>query len=133
MEYVYPLSENAPERVRAASGRPLAEITPDALQAGALGVADVQISADTLRAQAEIARQAGYTQLADNLARAAELTAVPNEELLQMYEALRPGRSTYAEMIALATRLEQTYGATETGRLAREAAEVYRRRGLLRV
>jgi len=132
MTNAYPLSENAAERVKAASGKPLAEITPDALQASELSFADLQISAETLRAQARIARQAGYAQLAGNLSRAAELTAVPNDELLRMYEALRPGRSTYAEMIALATRLEQVYGAVETGRLAREAAEVYLQRGLLK-
>lgn len=107
-------------------------ITPDALRAGELSFADLQISAETLRAQARIARHAGYPQLADALARAAELTAVPNDEVLRMYEALRPGRSTYAEIIALATRLEQMYGAVETGRWVREAAGVYLQRGLLR-
>ncbi len=132
MGNAYPLSENAAERVSAVSRKPLAEIVPDALQAGELSVADLQISAETLRAQAEIARQAGYAQLADNLARAAELTAVPNDELLRMYEALRPGRRAYDELIALAAQLERTYGAVQTGRWVREAAEVYRRRGLLR-
>ncbi len=127
----YPLGQNAVEQIKAASGRPLAEITPDALQAGELDVADLQISAETLRAQAEIARQAGYVQLADNLTRAAELTAVPNDELLRMYEALRPGRCTYDQLIALAAQLEHTYAAPQTGRWVREAAEVYRRFGLL--
>ena len=48
----------------------------------------------------------GFRQLAANLRRAAELTAVPNAELLRMYEMLRPGRSTYAELQELAARLE---------------------------
>jgi propanediol dehydratase small subunit len=130
--YRYPLMEYGAEALRAASGRPLAEITLEAATAGRLEAADLQIEAETLRAQAEIARQAGYVQLAANLSRAAELTAVPNEALLRMYEALRPGRSTFAELAELAERLERDYQAPENARLVREAATVYQARGLLR-
>jgi propanediol dehydratase small subunit len=85
-----------------------------------------------LRGQAEIAAASGFGQLAANLRRAAELTAVPNAELLRMYETLRPGRATYAEMTALADRLAGEYAAPETAAFVREAAEVYRARGLAR-
>jgi len=128
----YPLMENAADSLQAASGRPLSEITLEAAAKGDLSIADLRISPETLRAQAEIARAAGYTQLAANLTRAAELTAVPNEELLQMYEMLRPGRSTFETLIGLAEKLESVYHAPVTGRMVREAAEVYRARGLLR-
>lgn len=125
----YPLMENAAE-LRAASGRTadaiglatLSELSPD----------DLRISAETLRAQAAVAQGAGFTQLAENLTRAAELTAVPNEELLRMYEIMRPGRSTYAQLQEMATKLEGTYGATTTATMVREAAEVYRQRNLLK-
>lgn len=125
----YPLIEKADE-LRAASGRAaddiglatLAELSPD----------DLRISAETLRAQAAVAQEAGFTQLAENLTRAAELTAVPNEELLRMYEIMRPGRSTYAQLQEMATKLEITYGATTTARMVREAAAVYRQRNLLK-
>ena len=128
-EVKYPLMENA-EELRAASGRSadaiglatLAELSP----------ADLQISAETLRAQADVAQGAGFAQLAANLTRAAELTAVPNEELLRMYEIMRPGRSTYAQLQEMATKLEVTYGATTTANMVREAAEVYRQRNLLK-
>lgn len=128
---IYPLLEND-AGLRAASGRSLDEIHLDAAAAGSLEAGDIQISADTLRAQAEIARQAGYGELAQNLVRAAELTAVPNADLLQMYELLRPGRSTYAELTALADRLDQEFQAVETAAFVREAAEVYRTRNLFR-
>ena len=128
----YPLMENDADNLQAASGRPLSEITLEAAANGDLSIADLRISPETLRAQAEIARQAGYTQLAANLTRAAELTAVPNEELLQMYEMLRPGRSTFETLLGLAEKLEGVYNAPVTGRMVREAAEVYRARGLLR-
>jgi len=126
----YPLMENAGEDMRAASGRALDEITPEALAAGELTADDLRIRAETLRAQAEIAAEAGYPQLAANLRRAAELTALPNEELLRAYEALRPGRSTVEELHGLAERLEREYAATETAAFVREAAEVYAARGL---
>ena len=127
-ENSYPLADN-PGAIRAARGRPLDTIAPTTA-ASELGVADVQISAETLRAQARIAAAAGYAQLAANLARAAELTAVPNEELLRIYDALRPGRATHAELLALADRLEHDFAAPENAALVREAAEAYRARRL---
>jgi propanediol dehydratase small subunit len=106
---------------------PLIEHAADELAAG-----KPQISAETLRAQADIARQAGYTKLAENLARAAELTSVPNDDVLQMYDLLRPGRASHADMIALAEQLEQMYLAPLCAALVREAAAIYQQRGLLR-
>src|SRR6478752_3735225 len=94
----YPLMDHADE-LHAVSGRPLNEITLEGLEE--LSIADVQISPATLRAQAAIARQAGFQQLATNLTRAAELTAVPNDQLLRMYELLRPQRASQAELLEL--------------------------------
>lgn len=127
----YPLIDHA-AGLRARSGRPLGELTLDAAAAGELAIDNLQVSAETLRAQAAIARQAGYPQLAANLRRAAELTAVPNAEILRMYELLRPGRASYDELAALAGRLEADYQAPESAALVREAAQTYRERGLLR-
>lgn len=126
----YPLAQNAPEQLRSAGGRPLNDITAEAAESGQLSLADLQISPDTLRAQAEVARRAGYSQLASNLVRAAELTAVPNAEMLRMYDRLRPGRSSYEELQRMALALESQYHAPECAHLVREAAEVYQRRGL---
>lgn len=128
----YPLMENHAETLQAASGRGVNEIDLEAALANELSPDDLQISAETLRAQAQIAAQASFTQLAENLARAAELTAVPNEELLNMYTAVRPGRSTYTELQTLAETLETKYHAPLNAQLVREAAEVYRKRGLFR-
>ena len=127
----YPLMDHVAGRLSAASGRPLSTITQAAVDAGELAIADLQVSAETLRAQAAIAREAGYAQLGANLARAAELTGIPNAEILRMYETLRPGRASYADLLALADRLEHTYHAPETAALVREAAAAYRARGLV--
>jgi propanediol dehydratase small subunit len=127
----YPLLENAADRLRAFSGRPLGDIMLEAAANGDLTADDLRIHAETLRLQAEVARQAGYDQLAANLLRAAELTVIPNEEVLQIYELLRPGRVSHAQLLQLAERLEQRYQASENARFIREAAEVYRERALL--
>ena len=118
------------QQIRTASGRPLDELTMDALLAGELTTEDFCISAETLRRQAGAAEQAGYGALAANLRRAAELTSISNEEVLRIYEALRPGRSTYEELIALADRLQNEHDAPLTAGLVREAATVYRARGI---
>lgn len=131
-EFTYPLMESAADSLAAASGRTISSVTLDAVAAGEVAAADLQISASTLRTQAELAHQAGYRQLAQNLQRAAELTAVPNQELLRMYELMRPGRSTYTELTTMADRLENEFSAPITATFVREAAEVYRTRNLLR-
>lgn len=128
----YPLFDNVPDQLRTASGRPLSDVTAEAAARGELSMADLQISAATLRAQAQVARQGGYPGLAENLIRAAELTAVPNAEVLRMYTVLRPGRATAADLAALAASLAGEYHAPECARLVREAAAVYQARGLLR-
>ena len=48
-----------------------------------------------------------------------------------MYNTLRPGRTTYRELLALAERLEHDYAAPLIAALVREAAEVYLARGLV--
>jgi len=116
---------------RAFSGRPAAELTVDALLRGDLGGDDVRIHPETLERQAQVAEGHDNPQLAANFRRAAELATVPDEEVMALYEALRPRRSSGAELDALATGLDE-HGAGQCAALVREAAEVYARRGLLR-
>ena len=99
------------------------DLTLEALTEGRAGMEDLRVTAEALRMQAEIARAAGRRQLAENLERAAELTQVPEEEILEIYEALRPGRATRDQLEQLAARLERDYGALRTAALIREAAE----------
>lgn len=116
---------------RAFSGRPAEELTVDALLRGDLGGDDVRIHPETLERQALVAERHGNTQLAANFRRAAELAALPEAEVLALYEALRPHRSSRAQLDALAAGLDGR-GAPRCAALVREAAEVYARRGLLR-
>ncbi len=121
-----------PFRARALSGRPIEELTLEAAVRGDLSPADLRVHPDTLRHQAEVAEAHGNPQLGENLRRAAELTALADEDVLAIYEALRPGRSAAAGLEAIAIRLDAV-GAPLCAALVREAAEVYARRGLLKL
>jgi propanediol dehydratase small subunit len=118
--------------VRTASGRTLDELNIEAILAGELTAEDLRISGETLHRQADAVDAAGYRQLAENLRRAAELTGVSNQQVLDIYNALRPNRSTYNELTALADRLENDLDAPLTAAFVREAVTVYRERGILR-
>jgi propanediol dehydratase small subunit len=128
----YPLGSRRPDLVRTASGLGLDRITLDAVRAGEIGPDDLRATPETLSRQSAVALAAGRTQLADNLARAAELADVPSETILEIYTALRPHRSTAAELDAWATRLEEQHDAPRSAAFVREAAAAYAERGLLR-
>jgi propanediol dehydratase small subunit len=115
--------------VRALSGKLVGELTLEAVRRGELGLEDLRIHPETLERQAGIAEQHGNPQLAENLRRAAELTRLGDEEVLAIYEKLRPGRATRAELTALADSLAGR-GLPRSAALVAEAAEVYARRGL---
>jgi propanediol dehydratase small subunit len=117
--------------IRTRSGRPLADLTIDALRAGALSGDDFSISREQLEAQAVAAEASNHRQLADNLRRAAELTGLSDERVFAIYELLRPGRASFAEL----TRLAGELASQNMPRLALfvgEAAEAYRSRGITR-
>ena len=106
-------------------------MTLDGVKKGEISFDDLKIHPDTLEYQAEIAEAAGRPHLAQNFRRAKELTAVPDEEILAMYNALRPFRSSKQELLDHADHLEKTYNAKVCAQLIREAAEVYEKRDML--
>ena len=127
----YPLGTQRPDLVRTPGGLSLADVTLDALRAGRLAPTEMRATAETLSLQAEVARAAGRAQLAGSLGRAAELTALPDELILEIYTALRPHRSSADELREWAERLEREFAAPLTAAFVREAAAVYAQRGLL--
>jgi propanediol dehydratase small subunit len=127
----YPLGTQRPDLVRTPGGLGLEELTLDALRSGRLDASEMRATAATLELQAQVALAAGRAQLAANLERAAELTRVPDEVILEVYTALRPHRSTAGELEDWADRLEQEFQATMTADFVREARTVYAKRNLL--
>ena len=126
----YPVGVRRPDLVSTPGGIALDDVTLDAIRAGELGADEMRATPATLRLQADVARAAGRTQLAESLARAAELAAVPDDLLLEIYTALRPGRATAEELETWASRLDG-FDAVATAAFVREAAAAYAERGLL--
>ena len=118
----YPLSEKSPELLRTPSGKRFNEISLDAVMAGTVGMEDLRVTAEALELQAQVAEAAKRPQLAENLRRAAELVNVPEETILEIYRALRPGRADKQALLALGDRLVERYGAHRCAALVREAA-----------
>lgn len=114
---------------RAVSGRPLDELTLERARSGELTIDDIRIHPDTLLHQAEQAERFGNGQLAESLRRGAEMVMLGDEELMRIYEALRPGRSTAAELREIADSLTAR-GMPRCAELVAEAADVYARSGL---
>lgn len=127
----YPLGEYERDQIRSETGKKLDELTLDEVMKGHVSSDDIKISPETLKAQGEVAEQNGNPQMKLNFERAAELTAVPDDIILKMYDKLRPNRATKQELLSMADELEQTYHAPTCAGLVREAAEVYERRGIL--
>ena len=121
----YPLSEKRPDRLATPTGVSWKDIDLQSVMDGSLRMSDLRIAPETLELQAQIAESAGRRQLAENLRRAAELVNVPETRILEVYQALRPGRSTPSQLERLAGELESEYRARRCARFLREAAQAY--------
>lgn len=128
----YPLGEKVPERIKTRTGKPMSDVTYESVISGETKPEDVRVSKETLEMQAQVAESVGRDTLANNLRRAAELTVVPDDELLNVYDLLRPYRSTRKELYTIADDLESNYGCKINATFIREAADVYEFRGRLR-
>ncbi|SFB34126.1 diol dehydratase small subunit [Clostridium frigidicarnis] len=128
----YPLATKRPESIKTPTGMNLQDITLENVLNGNVKPEDVRISPETLEMQAQIAEGMNRHAIARNFRRAAELIKVPDDRILEMYNALRPYRSTKEELLAMAEELENVYGAKVNADFVREAVEVYEKRAKLR-
>ena len=128
----YPLGENAQDRVRSKTGKRPGDITLSAVLAGEVSSEDIKISQDVLHMQGQVALEAGKPQMAANFERAGELVDVPDDEILRIYNMLRPKRAGKTELLDLAEHLRRRYSAEQCAALIEQAAAVYEKRGLLR-
>ena len=128
----YPLSKKKADTVKSATGKRLDEFTIENVMSGKVGAADCRIAPEPLEMQAQVAESVNRDSFARNLRRASELIAVPDTRILEIYNSLRPYRSTKAELIAIAEELETKYKAVVNAQFIREAAELYEKRDRLR-
>ena len=121
----YPLSEKQPGRLRTPSGQNFQDVTLEAVLEGKVAMSDLRVTAEALELQAQLAATAGRLQLAENFRRAAELAEVPEERIMLIYNALRPGRASQTDLEKLADLLQQDFKASRCACFVREAAEAY--------
>ena len=108
----YPIAKKHPEWIDLGQGRDLSYITMDNVMAGHITMDDLKISPSILKAQGQIAK-------------------VSDKRLLEMYNALRPYRSSKQELLDIASELDGL-GAPICANFVREAAENYERRKKLK-
>ena len=128
----YPLGEKMPDKVKSATGKVLSSFSLEKVKSGELTAEDFRIAPETLELQAQVADSVDRESLARNMRRAAELIAVPDDQLLSVYNAMRPYRSTKSELYGIADELETKYKCTVNAAFIREAADVYEKRGRLK-
>lgn len=127
----YPLLDKHPDLVNTPTGKNISQMTMDAVRRGDAVPEDLRISREMLLNQAQVAESAGKPQVAQNFRRAAELTGVPDDEVIRMYDMLRPNRATHEQLEAMAELLRERYHAPMCADLVVEAMTVYDKRGVL--
>ena len=128
----YPFAEHEKDNITSKTGKKFTDITLDEVTKGPLSSDDIKFTKEMLRAQGQVAMDAGNAPMEKNFERAAELVDVPDDVILKMYDKLRPNRSTKLELVMMAQELLEKYNAKNCARLVMEAAEVYEKRGILR-
>jgi len=129
----YPLATKSKELIKTKSGKGLDDIDVKSVLNGEVKPEDIKITSEVLLYQAQIADEVGRVQFGKNLRRAAEMVAIPDSRVLEIYSALRPFRSTKQELLDIATELDNKYNAKINAALVREAADVYEKRSRLKV
>lgn len=127
----YPLSEND-FNIKSKSGKYLKDISIDEVIKGNITGEDIKISKETLKIQGEIAKKEGRDQLGENFERASELVEIPDDELLIIYNMLRPYRSSENELLQKAKEIKVKFGAIRCSELIMDALKTYKKRGILR-
>tara|TARA_B100001057_G_scaffold139728_1_gene139397 strand:- start:150 stop:578 length:429 start_codon:yes stop_codon:yes gene_type:complete len=129
----FPLAETRPSKVKGKRGMALSELTIEAVLEGNVDLDDLQITSEALLQQAEIAKSVGRKTLSENFERAAEMNNLPNSEVMEIYELLRPGRTeSMSTLLDAAKKIRTEYQAEKLAKFIEEAAEFYDKRGLFK-
>ena len=124
----YPISKKHPDWIKIGDNKKFEDVTLESILSGQISSQDLRIKPEILIKQGEIAKNSGREAIQYNFSRAAELTRVPDKRVLEIYNALRPYRSSKEELLSIAEELETQYQAG----FIREAAEHYERRKKLK-
>lgn len=127
----YPLGQFEAETITSKTGKKLKDITLEEVLKGNIKAEDIKISREMLGKQGEVCKENDNPAMAANFERASELVDVPDEVILDMYNKLRPNRSTKTELLQMAKELLEKYHAPHCAKLVLEAADIYEKRGIL--
>ena len=127
---LYPLNETNPDYIKSYSGKSPDEITIENVMKGHITEKDIRISKEALLLQAEVARREGRMQMAKSFIRSAEMIEISDDRILEIYNMLRPNRSSKKALQELIKELS-SLGANMCVELVEETLEVYEKRGLL--
>lgn len=128
----YPLYGKHRDLVKTPTGKNLDDITLKDVTNDQIKGDEMRITPQALKMQGEIAASAGRPAIQKNFQRAAELTKVPDARLLEMYNALRPYRSTKQDLLDIADELRNKYNAPICAAWFEEAAKYYESRKKLK-
>lgn len=128
----YPIAQKHPNWITVGKDIRFEDITLDNVLSGMISPSDLRIKPEILLKQGEIAKDSGRESIQFNFSRAAELTRVPDFRVLEIYNSLRPYRSSKKELLDIADELEHVHGAIICAGFIREAAENYERRKKLK-
>jgi propanediol dehydratase small subunit len=128
----YPLYGKHRDMVKTPTGKSLDDITLNSIKNDQIKGDEMRITPEALKMQGEIAASAGRPAIQKNFERAAELTKVPDARLLQMYNALRPYRSSKQDLLDIADELRNKYNAPICAAWFEEAAKYYESRKKLK-
>lgn len=128
----YPLMENRPEIIFTPDGTNIKDITLENYSAGKINRNDCRTSRNSLLFQADIARQDGNNHIAKNFERAAEMVGISSERIIEIYNALRPYRSTEEELYEITSELRNQYYAEKVAEFVEDAILIMKKRRKLK-
>lgn len=128
----YPLYEKHYEDIRTATGKGLKDFTLDAILNGEIQPEDCRISAETLERHAQLEESVGNFQIAAELRRSAEMTRIPDNRIMEIYNALRPRMSNKETLKEIIEELKTNYNAPQCAAFIEDAIKVYEKRNMFR-
>ena len=128
----YPLGKKRSELIFTPGGMNIQDITFENIERGIIKPDDCRTSRESLVYQAQLAEQQGNKSIADNFYRASEMVDIESSKIINIYNSIRPYRSTEAELKDIISDLRNTYNADRTAEFIEEALAVLKLRGKLR-
>lgn len=128
----YPFYEKHRSDIKTSTGKSIEVFTIEAVMAGELTAEDCRISAEMLEIHAQIEDSAGNYQIAETLRKSAEMTRIPDDRIMEIYNTLRPRSSTKESLLKIVEELENEYDAPRNAAFIRDAIKIYEKQDMFK-